>query len=57
MQHNLENILDLLKEWLEREKLVLEFRLKKTRLSIAEQEWRIKWIELCIDWIENNFTN
>jgi hypothetical protein len=57
MQHNIKNILNLLQEGLEREKLVLEFWLKKTKLSRAEQQWRIQWIELAMSWIENNFTN
>lgn len=57
MQHNLKNILDLLQEWLEREQLVLEFWLKKNKLDMAEQKWRIQWIELAMSWIENNLSN
>ena len=54
MKNNMQNILDLLQEWLEREKLVLSMWLAKNKDERKRQEWIITWIELSISWIENN---
>ena len=52
-----QNILTLLNEWLDREKLVLSMWILKNKEQKQKQEWKISGIELSIDWIKNNFNS
>ena len=57
MENNIQNILTLLNEWLDREKLVLSMWILKNKEQKQKQEWKISGIELSIDWIKNNFNS
>lgn len=59
MENNIQNILTLLNEWLDREKLVLSMWILKNKeqKQKQKQEWKISGIELSIDWIKNNFNS